>query len=130
MNFSCTEFRRGGAPNSRALVGDAMDGDRLAVEELLRNSSRNSVHKLKHYLYFPSKRAARVAAAKLREQSFGVEERLGADGVNWLVLARQEIVPSPELVATVRASLEQVAAMGGGEYDGWEAETVVPGQME
>jgi hypothetical protein len=110
-------------------VGDAVDGDRLAVEELLRNSSRNSVHKLKHYLYFPSKRAARKAAAKLREQSFGVEERLGADGVNWLVLARQDVVPSPELVATVRATLEQMATMGGGEYDGWEAETVPPGQM-
>ncbi len=105
-------------------MADAMDGDRLALEELLRNSSRNSVHKLKHYLYFPTKRGARAAAAKLVEQSFSVEERLGADGVNWLVLVRHDIVPSPEAVAAVRETMEQLAAVGGGEYDGWEAETV------
>jgi len=129
MHFSWSEFRRDGAPSRRALVGDAVDGDRLAVEELLRSSSPNATHRLKHYLYFPSERGARAAAAKLREQSFSIEERLGADGVNWLVLARQDVVPSPALATTVRAFMEQLAETGGGEYDGWEAETVRPGQM-
>jgi hypothetical protein len=104
-----------------------MDGDRLAVEELLQTSCRNAVHKLKHYLYFPTKRGARAAAAKLREQAFGVEERLGADGVNWLALVRHDIVPSLEAVAAVRETMEQLAAVGGGEYDGWEAEAVPSG---
>jgi hypothetical protein len=47
-----------------------------------------------HYLYFPEKTAATKAATKLRQQGFATEERLGADGANWLVLARHEVVPS------------------------------------
>jgi len=51
-----------------------------------------------------------------------VESRLGADLVNWLVLARHRMVPEEAQVERHRAMLEAVASEGGGEYDGWEAE--------
>jgi len=47
---------------------------------------------------------------------------LGADGVNWLVLARHEAVPTEELMASMRRSMETLIAKIGGEYDGWEAD--------
>ena len=55
---------------------------------------------------------------------FTAEEQLGADNVNWLVLASHKIVPSPEAVAFIREELETVATRFGGEYDGWEAEVI------
>lgn len=76
-----------------------------------------------HYLYFPEEKAAKRAAERLREQGFTTEERLGADEVNWLVLATHRIVPSEATLAAVRTRMENLAREGGGEYDGWEAET-------
>jgi hypothetical protein len=47
---------------------------------------------------------------------------LGADGVNWLVLARHVAVPSEALMASTRQSMETLVEKFGGEYDEWEAE--------
>ena len=78
--------------------------------------------KVLHYLYFPTKEAAREVSAKLRDQGFSIEQRLGADGENWLLLARQDMVPSEEKIAAIRKMMEDLSESFGGEYDGWEAE--------
>jgi len=96
--------------------------DRTAIEQLLEVSKPGTLHVVLHYLYFPEKRAAEEAAVELRSLGFSAEDRLGADGVNWLVLARQELVPSEEAIATARQQMEEIARRGDGEYDGWEAE--------
>lgn len=100
-----------------------MSSDKAAIAQLLSVSKPEAEHVVLHYLYFPKKGAALVAAAELRRQQFAVEDRLGADGQNWLVLARHAIIPSEATIGAAREIMEKLAKIGGGEYDGWEAET-------
>ncbi|MEW6747805.1 MAG: ribonuclease E inhibitor RraB [Planctomycetota bacterium] len=75
-----------------------------------------------HYLYLPTREDAAQIAAELRHRGFRTEERLGADGLNWLVLASHEGVLTEDAMAAARCSMEALVARVGGEYDGWEAE--------
>jgi Regulator of ribonuclease activity B len=75
---------------------------------------------LDHYLYFAKKSSAERAAAILREKGWSVEVRMGADGENWLALAKQP-APIEEDIEEVRNELEHLADELGGEYDGWGA---------
>ena len=104
---------------------DEMAGDRGAVAEWAPVSEPGRPHEVLHYVYFPKRAAARAAAIELQRQGFRTEERLGADGVNWLVLARHHIVPSEAALFAARQIIEGVASTGAGEYDGWEAQAVV-----
>lgn len=99
-----------------------MSEDRDAIAELVRVSKPGQAHVLLHYLYFPRERDARAAAGELHRQGFRTEKRLGADGVNWLVLARHTVVPSEASVADARRLMESLVKPCNGEYDGWEAE--------
>src|ERR1041384_5792547 len=108
------------------------DDDRVAIDQLPQVSSPGAPHVVLHYLYFAAKSAAVEAAAVLRALGFQIEERgdcaaagqcrLGADGVNWLVLARHTIVPSEGTISSARRVMEDLARKHNGEYDGWEAE--------
>src|SRR4051794_22667670 len=92
-----------------------MSSDRAAIEQL-RQSSRSGVpHIILHYQYFPGKSAATAAAAELRQQGFATEERLRADGTNWLVLARHEIIPSESALGAARQVMENLTRIGAGE---------------
>ena len=99
-----------------------MSADARAVVELASVSDVSKPHSVLHYLYVPDNDAANAIAAELRQGGFQTEERLGADGVSWLVLARHEIVPTEELLTAVRRWMGNLVAPYGGEYDGWEAE--------
>lgn len=99
-----------------------MNDDRDAIAEPVRPSNPGQMHVVLHYLYFPREGDARSAAGELRRQGFRTEERLGADGVNWLVLARHSIAPSEESIASARRLMESLVQPCNGEYDGWEAE--------
>lgn len=101
-----------------------MSDDRSAVDELLRASKAGALHTVLHYLYLPSKSAAVEVAVRLRAQGFTTEERRGADGVNWLVLAKHQVIPSESVMAAARQIMEGLTAPLNGEYDGWEAEVV------
>jgi hypothetical protein len=99
-----------------------MADDRDALEELRRASGDAGSHVVRHYLYFPRREGAGRVAEELRAAGFATEEELGADGINWLVLARHDIVPSEEAMASARHFMEELVRPHGGEYDGWEAE--------
>lgn len=99
-----------------------MIDDRSAIAQLLQESKLGARHVFLHYLYFPKKHGATGAAAELRSLGFRTEERLGADGTNWLVIARHEVVPSDEMISTARQVMENLTRNCNGEYDGWEAE--------
>ena len=99
-----------------------MSEDRDAIAELVRVSRHGQAHVLLHYLYCPRESDAQSAAGELRRQGFRTEERLGADGVNWLVLARHSVVPSEASIADARRLMESLVKPCDGEYDGWEAE--------
>lgn len=99
-----------------------MGTDRDAIEQLLRASKPGTRHVFLHYLYLPSKAAALEVARELRAVGFTTLERLGADGSNWLVLARHEIVPDEAKIASARLAMEDMVGRRNGEYDGWEVE--------
>lgn len=99
-----------------------MADDRAALEELRRSSTFTGPRVVLHYLYFPRQEAAASTAEELRGCGFATEARRGADGINWLVLAGHQIVPSEETIAGVRDVMEEFARRRGGGYDGWEAE--------
>jgi len=86
------------------------------------SSGEDTPGRLAHSLYLPTREAGEEVAATLRERGFEVVSRLGADDVNWLVLATH-LLEDPEALPTVRAELEQLAERYSGEYDGWELAT-------
>ncbi len=100
-----------------------MSDDRTALEELLRVSVPGAPHTVLHYLYVPTREAAIKVAIDLRCRGFSTQERLGADGVNWLVLARHDLFLSEEALVATRQMMDAIVGSRGGEYDGWEAET-------
>jgi hypothetical protein len=102
-----------------------MTDDKRAVAEVAAVSDADAPHLILHYLYLPSREGAASVASELRTGGFDTEERLGADGVNWLVLARHMAVPTEALMAATRRSMETLVANLGGEYDGWEADVRV-----
>ncbi len=99
-----------------------MSDDRAAFEELARVIAPNRAYTLLHYVYLPRREDAAAVGVSLRAKGFRVEERRGADGVNWLVLARHEVVPSLDGIAATRRSMEEIVGPYAGEYDGWEAD--------
>jgi hypothetical protein len=96
--------------------------DRDALHALRSVSDPSALHVFSNYLYFPNERAARQVAYALSTCGYSVEHRLGADQVNWLVLAKKLMCLNQAGIAEMRAFLEGVAENNGGEYDGWEAE--------
>ena len=96
-----------------------MTCDREAIEQLLRASTSASPHLILHYLYFPAKSAATKAAATLRQEGYRTEERLGADGKNWLVLARHEVVPSEATIGAARQIMEKLTRIREEPDQGW-----------
>jgi len=96
--------------------------DKEAIEQLRRDFGEGREVVVSHYIYFASRAAACLAAGELRDNGFEVTERLGADAVNWLVLARHRITPSEADVASLRTLMEALANAHGGDYDGWDAE--------
>jgi regulator of RNase E activity RraB len=96
--------------------------DRLGLGEVAKVSDVTAPHLISHYLYLPTREAAASVANELCAQGFETEERLGADGTNWLVLAGHKVVPSEDLIAANRRLMEALAEKFGGEYDGWEVE--------
>jgi hypothetical protein len=99
-----------------------MSNDAQAVAELGAVSDVSKPHTVLHYLYVPSSDVANAIASELQRSGYRTEERLGSDGINWLVRARHEAVPTEELMASLRQSMEQLVSPFDGEYDGWEAE--------
>lgn len=99
-----------------------MADDNDALIELGKHANVDSLHKVIHYLYFPTERAGKEAVRRLVEWGYLTEDRLSADDVNWLVLASVIEKPSTENISGMRDRLEALATGLGGEYDGWECE--------
>ncbi|HVC95243.1 MAG TPA: ribonuclease E inhibitor RraB [Pirellulales bacterium] len=95
--------------------------DNEALEQLRLVSNITSLHLLQHYLYFQQENDAKDVANTMEEHGFSVELRRSADGMDWLVLATSQIMPTEANVAELRLRLERIASEHSGEYDGWEA---------
>lgn len=108
-------------------IGGKTSYERPVIARLAAVSAVNPQHTILHYLYFPGSQDAAAVAGVLRNRGYTTEERLGADGVNWLVLARHVAIPTEELLLMTRQFMESLVAKVGGEYDGWEVEVRPPG---
>jgi len=77
---------------------------------------------VEHWLYLPGQDAAHQVALAAGRKGFAAEF---APSVNqegrWVVRAKRQIYPRPEVFARARHQLARLAADHGGEYDGWEA---------
>jgi hypothetical protein len=100
-----------------------MSKDAVAIEQLSAAGADLTVpHTVLHYIYMPVRESAARLARELRQRGFQIEERLGADNMNWLVLATNQIVVSEANMSSIRRDMEALVEQnGGGEYDGWEA---------
>jgi hypothetical protein len=85
-----------------------------------KGTPRNTRTALDHYLYFPQKSNAVKAAERLKAKGWAVEVRMGADGENWLALAKQPM-PIDEEITDIHDELDRLARELHGEYDGWGA---------
>jgi hypothetical protein len=96
--------------------------DATAIEQLSAAGADLTVpHTVLHYIYMPVRESAALVARELRQRGFQTEERLGADNVNWLVLATHQIVVSEANMSSTRRDMEALVEQnGGGEYDGLE----------
>lgn len=99
-----------------------MSDDKQALREIAAVSDGDACHIILHYLYVSNSEIASQVTTELRLRGFRTEDRLGADGENWLVLARHDAVPTEELIETTRMMIEALMDEVGGEYDGWEVE--------
>jgi hypothetical protein len=70
------------------------------------------------YFYFSDGPAADRAAEEIRKRGFEVEVRLGANGAQWLALARKSI--SDEELDKIEEQFEELGTALGGEYDGFD----------
>ena len=100
--------------------------EKEVLQQLRANGSDlTKPHGFEFYLYVPTKLYADKAAEKLRASGFsGAELTPAASGSGWLCLARKTIIPEKADLADHARFLEQVAAALGGEFDGWETETL------
>jgi hypothetical protein len=70
-----------------------MTEDKPAIAELAAVSDADAPRLIRRCVYLPNREAAASVASELRSGAFDTEERLGADGVNWLVRARHAAPP-------------------------------------
>jgi hypothetical protein len=85
-----------------------------------KGAQQQEVRFIDHYLYFPKQSSAKQVGQQLQDRGWLVEIKMGADGKNWLVLAKQS-VPIKQDIEDIRDYLEQLAKGFQGEYDGWGA---------
>lgn len=85
-----------------------------------KGSQQQEARFIDHYLYFPKRLNAKQAGQQLQGRGWLVEIKMGADGKNWLVLAKQP-VPIGQDIEDIRDYLEQLGKDFQGEYDGWGA---------
>lgn len=112
------EIERGWLPERNEEIEEA-DRQKAAEREAQAGKVQQPEARfIDHYLYFPKRHNAEQAADQLRTQGWIVELRMGADGKNWLVLAKQP-APIEESIGDIRDKLEDLAEELGGEYDGW-----------
>ena len=103
------------------------DKDKQVLRQLRRaKADLSRSREVVHYLYFPTQVAAERASQHLRGEGYMIDVRPAANAAEnppnpWLMEARTFTVVDEATVQPMRQKFEELAAGGGGEYDGWEA---------
>jgi hypothetical protein len=93
-----------------------------AAEKIAQLTDTQKLHPVRHFIYTPTREAARTIAEELKQRGFQAKEHLSGKEAGWLVLARHEIAPTAKTLLAIRSAMEALAADIGGQYDGWEVE--------
>ncbi len=97
------------------------DQDAATIAELARAGvDLRQPHTLRHYLYVPNDRIAKLLAPRIADIGFAVETSPAAEGDRWLILLSGEAMLTLEELRASRETLEGLAAKVDGTYDGWE----------
>jgi hypothetical protein len=104
----------------------AMSPDEQVLAAMAESSDMDKPHVVDHRLYFKTRPDAMAAKKELTKLKFQCEplQKIGSGERPWKVLARHLIVPTFEAIEAENERLTALAEKYGGEYDGWEAETV------
>lgn len=114
------ELARGWTPE-RAEDLEDQDREVARARRASQHPTRATDEAMSHYLYFPVQTDAESAGEQLRARGYRVEVRKGADGENWLALAKGPQPKAKEETEKLRNDMESLATEHNGEYDGWEA---------
>lgn len=98
----------------------ALDHDAALIAHLRASGADISrPHEIDFYLYLPNEEAASAVLARAQAVGYRGDVSISADGKGWLCLLHKELVPAHATMTEQRRVLTELAADGGGEYDGW-----------
>lgn len=89
----------------------------LVISQEMTSTDTCVAGTVQHYVYFPSHEAAADACKRFQAEGYLLEMRPSME--QWLVLVHQDAA-AEEAFSAFRDSLERLAELLGGEYDGWE----------
>ena len=114
----------------RRAARDAAEPDAATVAALARaGSDLRQPHDLEFFLYLPTAAAAEDVATTLRADGFMTRVSLDEKASEWLCLATRQLCPNVTELGRLRIRLSALASAAGGEYDGWGATVVEPGEL-
>jgi hypothetical protein len=113
------ELARGWTPERAESLED-QDRAESRARRAKQHSAPATDEAMSHYLYFPTETDAERAGEQLRRRGYRVEVREGADGENWLALAKGARPRTGEELDKLWDEMESLAAEHSGDYDGWE----------
>jgi hypothetical protein len=89
-----------------------------------QGSDTSKPHSFDFYLYLPTETAARQAGQRLAKSDYQIEVRQGADGTNWLCLAKTTLTPDTAPLSEIGQLFTKLAQEFHGDFDGWESDVV------
>lgn len=97
-------------------------------KEVLRQLQKNGCdiskpHEFEFFVRLPTRAIATKVAAKMSRSGFLAAKVARADSGNgWLCVAKRLLVPGTADLADHARFFEEIAAAGGGDFEGWEAQ--------
>jgi regulator of RNase E activity RraB len=114
---------RAAATHARPSDGRSQGADMdmaLIAKLAASGSDLSKPHLIEFFLYFPSQPAAEGAALELTNMGYRVVvEPAEARPGDWLCQAVAAMPPHHQTLIFIRAEMEQLAEVHGGDYDGW-----------
>jgi Regulator of ribonuclease activity B len=102
-------------------ISDAREADERVLDHLARlGCDPSEPRETTHYVYVPLHDGAVAIAAVLADDGWSTHVEKCIDHA-WLVTAGRSCRLTPTQVRQTRRRLEDLAAVHGGVYDGWEA---------
>jgi hypothetical protein len=105
---------------SRAVADSFDDLDDQVLKQLAAaGSDLSKPHDLEFFLYFSDEARAATACRQLTAEGYAGKVDRAAKGPQWMCFVTRRLVPDHAAMVAIRRRMNELAAAGGGEYDGW-----------